>query len=800
MEKKGTKGAAARALGERFLREVRRVRDHRASRWALAVLIVFLGASTLFWARCGLQGCPDPSLLASYTPGGAPSLLDRNGEIFASLHPLERVVVPLDSLPDYVADALVSVEDRRFYRHGGVDWIRVIGAALQNLRSDDETQGASTITMQLARSVFPDRLPQAERTLRRKLLETRVAIEIEHRFSKETILELYANHVYFGGGTYGVEAASRYYFDQPATDLDLAQAALLAGVIQAPARVDPRRNPERALARRNLVLSLMAEEGLVSDSAAAAAHDEPLGVSADAPPLPEATTAPYFVDAVQLELEGLFGMDVFQPGLAVVTTLDRGAQAAAEEELARALSAIESGAYGRYRGVAFDPSTTPSPQGSDYLQGAVVVMETASGDVLALVGGRNFSHSRFNRAIDGRRPVGSAFKPIVVLAALREGFVPSQPILDRPFTLIQAGSPDWSPENYDGEHRGSVSLREALVRSLNVPTARLALAVGVGPIVQAARDLGITDSLPATPALALGTASLSPVELTAAYATLANAGRPREPRFVLRVEDADGRVLFDALQSTGSDGADNEGAGNALAEGASEQVAQVDSGGSDAPPVAGASETEGTGGVEPRLAFLVTDLLRDAVDRGTGTGVRRAGFRGPVAGKTGTTQDGADAWFVGYTPEHVATVWIGHDRPAPIVAGASGGTLAAPVWGAIMASVEETPTGEWPSTVGLVERRVDVATGLVLDSGCSARDLTTASELFLSDRVPAASCPRPPSFLRRLTGAFERLFRGRRPEVDRAPREDESGPVQTFDGTEGAGEILGVDVVRIEGA
>jgi penicillin-binding protein 1A len=422
-------------------------------------------------------------------------------------------------------------------------------------------------------------------------------------------------------------------------------------------------------------------------------------------------------------------------------------------------------------------------------------MEAGSGDVLALVGGRDFGHSRFNRAIDGRRPVGSAFKPIVVLAALREGFVASQPILDRPFTLVQAGSPAWTPQNYDGEHRGPVSLREALVRSLNIPTARLALAVGVEPIVRAARDLGIQDSLPATPALALGTASLSPLELTTAFTTLANGGRPRSPRFVLRVEDAEGRVLFDALES-----ADASGSGEAEGseDGAVGQGAEA-----GVEPVPGTSEaTEETPGVEPRLAYLVTDLLRDAVDRGTGSGVRRAGFRGPAAGKTGTTQDGADAWFVGYTPRHVATVWIGHDRPSPIVAGASGGTLAAPVWGAVMASVEEASASEWPSAAGIVERRVDVGTGLVLEADCRARNVVTASELFLADRVPVADCPRPESFFRRLTGAFERLFRRRRPEVERAPRDDRADPetVQTFDGTEDAGEILGVDVVRLEGA
>ncbi|TVR54685.1 MAG: PBP1A family penicillin-binding protein [Gemmatimonadales bacterium] len=720
---------------------------------AAGLILVVAGAlGSVLWARCGLAGCPDPEMLVTYVPGGAPVLLDRNGEEFASLHPLRWEVVPLEDLPAHLPDAFMAVEDRRFMRHRGVDWIRAVGAAFRNVSSGRRPEGASTLTMQLARSVYPDRISRAERTFRRKLVEVRVARSIEGRFSKERVLELYLNHVYLGAGAHGVEAASRHYFDRDAPDLSLEQAALLAAVTRAPAYYDPRRHPQRAEARRNLVLSLMEAQGRISPEEAGEARRRPLGVP-DVPPPPMASTpAPYFVDALRQELEEALGADAYAAGLRIHTTLDWRAQTEAEAALITRLDAIEAGTHGSYRGVRFDPRAPAGQAGTEYLQGAVVMMEAATGDILALVGGRDFIHSRFNRATSGRRQVGSAFKPFVFAAALDAGIPMSQPIQDGPFRLVSAGSPDWSPRNYDGGYRGPVGMSEALSRSLNIPTARLAMEVGIPEVIRAARAAGITSPLPETPALALGTASLSPLELTTAYATLARLGTRVSPRFLLRVEDGEGRVLFHRSQPVPDGG----------------QVEGEEEGWLAGPETAPLPEA----GMDPRVAFLVTRMLEDVVWSGTGTGARAGGIQGPVAGKTGTTQDASDVWFVGYTPQRVATVWIGHDRPHPFLAGATGGGLAAPVWGRMMARLQEGehPPSPWSRPEGIVERTVDPSTGMAVSESCPTRPRERTSQLFLSEYVPIERCEevdRGRGVVSRMVGSLRGLFgRGRDPEPE----------------------------------
>ncbi len=713
----------------------------RLGLWALLVLGLGLVGGTavasVLWNRCGLAGCPDPELLLTYRAGAAPTLLDRNGDAFAELHPLEHRVVAIDSLPVWVPEAFVAVEDRRFFRHGGIDWVRVAGAALRNLRSSGGAHGASTITMQLARSVFPEQIPGEERTLRRKLVEVRVARAIEERFTKEAILELYLNHVYVGSGAHGIEAASRHAFGRPAATLDPAEAALLAGMVRAPARFDPRRHPERARARRDLVLSLMEAQGRLDPGAAEAARAAPVALAREPGAGGLVSNHPWFVEAVRQELDGVLGKAVRTPGLVVHTTLDPRAQGAAERELVRRIEAIEEGGHGPYRGPPPRPARGADERGSDLLQGAVVLLEAGSGDVLALVGGRDFGHSRYNRAIRGRRPTGSAFKPFVFAAALERGLTLGQPLADEPLRVEQAGSPPWSPRNADGEFRGMVSMRETLERSLNVPTARLGMAVGVEGVAETAERAGLARHDGPTPASVLGTASHSPLEVAAAYATLAGLGERVEPRFILRVEDAEGRALFEAMEPR------------------RDRV------------------------MDPRVAWLVTDLLRGAVDGGTGAAARAAGFRGPAAGKTGTTQGGTDAWFAGYTPERVGVVWIGFDRPRSFLAGASGGGLAAPVWGAVMRDLERIgiPSADWPRPEGLREVSVDRETGMAVPVGCGALTERAVLEWFLEEFVPAeAACPREPGVVARIGGAIRRLFRGQVEEVIEPAPDPEADP------------------------
>jgi penicillin-binding protein 1A len=656
--------------------------------------LVAVGAAFLFfvliWARCGIRGCPDVRRLASYRPGGAPVLLDREGRPFGDLAPVEGELVTLGSLPRHVPEAFLAVEDQRFYDHGAVDWKRVMGALWANLRSRRVEEGSSTITMQLARNVFPERIPGQERTLARKLLEVRVAFEIESDFKKDEILEMYLNHIYFGNGARGIEAAARHYFGVHARELSLGQAALLAALPKGPGRYDPRRNPGEAKARRDLVLGRMVEQKRIPADAADRARRASLGVARRRASGERPVFAGYFIEEVRRQLEEVMGGDLYDQRLRIRTTLDAGAQRAAEQELERQLHAIESGALGRFR---------PREGG---LQGAVVLMGAVEGDVLAWVGGRDFNQSRFDRVRAARRQAGSAFKPFVYAAALDGGHTLSEPLSDEPLRLAQGGRTYWEPHNFDERYDGRVTLREALVRSKNVPTVRLAQEVGTRAVASFAEVAGIQPPIPEEPSMALGTVAVSPIELTAAYTAFAAMGTGVKPRLIVQVEDPDKKVLW-------------------------------------------ASEVEGRRVLDPAVAYLLTDALREALLRGTGRTVREAGFQGLAAGKTGTTNDGTDAWFVGYDPQVVGTVWIGFDRPQPIMAQATGGRLAAPVWARLM---ERFYAGRarprpWAQPDGVVAAVVDPDTGMVLAPGCQPLTAAPYREFFISSRVPRESCPSP---------------------------------------------------------
>ncbi len=682
----------------------------RAVWWAAAAAWLLAGVS---WGTCGLRGCPDPAELVAYQPESAPVLLDRDGRAFARLMPVDHRVVPIDSLPAYVAPAFVAVEDHRFFRHGGVDAVRVLGAALRDVRSGGYEEGASTITMQLARNLFPQRLAARQRTLRRKLFEARVALGIERRFSKREILELYLNHIYFGDGAYGIDAASRDYFDRPASRLTLSQAAVLAGVVRRPGYYDPRERPDAVRRRRDLVLGLMARQGWITAERARSAAQAELAV-ADAHASSAGPFAAYYVDEVRGVLERRFGEKLYGTGLRVRTTLDAKAQRAAESELADQLRAVERGRYGRLRAPKYGAAGGLDASGTRYLQGAVVVLQARTGDVLALVGGRDHRQSRFDRAVAGRRQVGSAFKPFVYAAALRAGFAPTQPVMDEPIAVRLSAHRVWRPTNYEGDYEGLVDLRHALVHSRNVPTVRLAQAVGVDPIAQIARDAGVTADIPRQPSMALGTVSLSPLELTAAYTAFANLGERVAPRFVVSVEDSTGEELW-------------------------------------RPPIRREEA------LDPAVAYVLTDILRQVVDRGTGRAVRSAGFWGTAAGKTGTTSDAKDAWFVGYTPDVVAGVWIGFDQPRPILAHASGGVLAAPVWGRLVRRITDAGSAydDWRVPDGVVYRDVDPASGATVEQGCGTEYGDVPLRVpFVRGSVPDAVCPRP----RSAGGWFSRVF------------------------------------------
>ena len=662
-------------------------------------VLVIAALMLLVWERCGIAGCPDVDMLRGYMPDEASVVLDRNGDEVAKLFVERRVVIGYDSLPEHVGNAFVAIEDRRFWDHGGVDWRRVIGAGLKNVKSGGVEEGASTITMQLARNVYPDAFPASEKTLTRKLGEARIAREIESRYSKEEILELYLNQIYFGEGAYGIEAASQEYYGKSATELTLPEAATLAALPRAPSRLNPRANADAAQEGREAVLERMAAQGMITEAERSAAAEEELRLRRGDRDIDE--VAPYFVEAVRRRLEEQLGDAIYTRGYRIHTTLDLGAQKALEEELARQARAIESGQFGgyphdTYAGVHGD-STTVLADGTPYLQTAGVFMEAQTGNVIALVGGRSYDDSKFNRATQAQRQPGSAFKPVVYATALSSGYSPSYQLIDRPISLAIDNNRTWEPTNYDGSYSGVVTLREALVHSKNVPTVRLAGEVGLGRVVGMAEQLGF-GRVPSNPAVVLGTFEVTPTQLASAFSTFATLGQRSAPRFVLRVVDRDGQVVYAEEPS----------------------VQRV---------------------LDPAVAFLTTNILQDVVNRGTGAGVRGVGFRGAAAGKTGTTQDAADVWFVGYTPNIVGVVWYGMDKRQRILRGATGGEIAAPVWGRVMRRLGATSEG-WQAPSGVEMRQVDGA-GTVLGSGCPVTG-AVREEYFLSGTAPLGECYRDP--------------------------------------------------------
>ena len=619
----------------------------------------------------------------------ATTLFDRTDRPAFTIFKEQRIEVPLARVSPHLVDAILAVEDQRFYDHNGIDVVRVAGAALSNLREGRRAQGGSTITQQLARQSFLT----PEKTFRRKLTEVVVATRLEEQFTKDEILELYLNKVYFGDGLYGVEAASLGYFGKPASAVDVAEAALLAGLVKSPSSYAPTVSRERALARRNVVLGAMLDAGTIDQAAYAKALKEPVKLD-DALRRGEAF-GQYFKEEVRRFLVQRFGWErVYQGGLKVYTTVDLDMQKAAEAEVERGIADIEK----RQRKKNDDESDT--------LQGALVAMDPRTGEVRAMVGGRDFDKSNFNRATQAKRQPGSAFKPFVYAAALEKGYSPATLIenLDDPIMTLQGA---WVPEDEHSEG-SSMTMRAALKTSSNRAAVRMLEDVGIPETVQYAKRLGV-GSVPSVPSLALGSGEVTLDSMTAAYAAFANGGMVHTPMLVRRVETTDGEVLFTA-------------------------------------------EQEGTRGVSEQTAFLMANMMADVVNAGTGAPARSVGFRLPAAGKTGTTNDYHDAWFVGFTPNLAAGVWIGYDQPRTIIGGGYASVLAVPVWGRFMAAATKKDRPEWLST----PERINSATicrlsGKLATDAChenvtDARGNVTAAstaytEYFVAGTEPTESCP-----------------------------------------------------------
>jgi len=639
----------------------RLVPSWRVLRWLGVALVALLAlgsagvavAAYVFWPK----DLPPVKALEEYAPSVGTKVYADDDELLTEFQAERRIFVPLREIPVLLRNAVIAVEDARFYSHFGVDLRGIARAIYANFRHGRVVEGGSTITQQLAKVLFltPDR------SISRKVKEALLALELEKRYSKDRLLELYLNQIYLGHGAYGVEAASRTFFGKSIQELRLPEVALLAALPRAPGNYSPFEHPDVAQKRRAVVLARMVELGYVSEDAAKRANRAPLGLVA---PERRRGSGQYFLEYLQQGLEAQFGSDLlYKGGLSVYTTLNPSIQRAAEQALREGVRTIgerEAGRASTWKPARSASRTPPGdpPRDAPDPEGAVVVIEPQTGYIRALVGGTDFAKSEFNRAILARRQAGSAFKPFVYLAALEAGLKPTDTLEDSPVRYT-AGGRLWAPENYDNKYLGPVTLQEALEQSRNIPTVRLAERLGIARVIDVARRLGIQSPLPNDLTLALGSGDVTLLELTAAYATLANQGVRMEPIAVRHVTDSQGRLIEENIPQ-------------------GKQVAS------------------------PAVVGALTQMLRGVVEHDQGTGVGARVLSRPLAAKTGTTNDYSNAWFLGYTPSLAAGVWVGHDRVKSLGPDETGARAALPIWVAMMREafrdrpIDDFPAGDAP--------------------------------------------------------------------------------------------------------
>ncbi|HEV8495798.1 MAG TPA: PBP1A family penicillin-binding protein [Gemmatimonadaceae bacterium] len=635
--------------------------------WLSLLAVACIGLITFdsWLASCGFHGCPSPAEIRAFHPSEGGNIYDRSGKLLGHLETVRRVNVPISTVPKPIREAFVATEDRRFYEHNGLDWHGVLRAVARNFSAGGIRQGFSTITMQVAHNSFLlDRYHG--RSLRRKLVELRISRLLERELTKDQILEHYLNVIYLGNGVNGVEAASLDLFGKNINQLTLPEGAMLAALPKAPSAYTPRKNPQLAVQRRNIVLGLMADQGYITDAQAQNAQRAPLRI-AENEWRPSVANEPSAIDAVRALVDSVLP-DVLKEGdVNVYTTIDFTLQRAADRTIVRHTAAITR--------------ETEETMGrvSEPAQGALVAMDPITGNILALVTGHRTQRGGFNRAFAARRQPGSAFKPFVYAAALAAGYAPSSPVDDSPVE-VQMGRQVWQPANYNDQYNGEITFARALLLSANSATVRVSRAIGENAVIAAARRNGIVSPLTPVPSIALGAEGVTPVELVSAYAPFANGGIKVKPRMVTRIEAPDGTLLW-----------------------SSEMVRTP-------------------GAMDPIDAYEITEMLQGVVNYGTGRTIRDMGVTGAIAGKTGTTNSGEDVWFVGFTPTLVAGIWFGYDTPRQISTNASGGRLAAPAWAEFYQAGWHEPRGSaFVAPAGMVSAVVDPQSGELATEWCPSR-------------------------------------------------------------------------------
>lgn len=635
----------------------------------LAVALVLVVTGYFFYFFLG--ELPSVDTLKDYRPSIATRVYADNNELIDEFFLEDRKIIKVTDLPKYVVQAFVAAEDSRFFEHKGLDFQGISRAFFKNLRAGRIVQGGSTITQQVARALYLS----PEKRYVRKIKEAFLAYKIDHYLTKEEILNLYLNHIYLGHGTYGVEAAAQGYFGKSARHLTLPEAAILAGLPKAPSAYSPFTHFDKARQRQAYVLERMEEDGYITKQDRERALNTKLPLRSVKP---REKVAPYFIEHIRRYIVEKYGSDVlYKEGLEVYTTLNIEAQKAARDAVERGLSELEE-RQGYDRGL---------------VQGALVAMDVKTGAVKAMVGGRAFSKSEFNRATQSRRQPGSAFKPFIYTAAFDKGLTPSTRFVDDPIQFPDPSKPGgvWQPKNFDGKFNGPTTLRNAIVQSRNIITIKVLRDIGVDYAVSYANVMGITSPLSRNLSLALGSSGVTLMEMVRGFGVLANQGKRVTPYFITKIVDRTGHV-FEENQP---------------------KVEQV---------------------IDSRIAFISSYIMQDVVESGTGRRVKSIGR--PVAGKTGTTNDVRDAWFLGFTPSLITGVWVGFDQERSLGQQEVGGRAAAPIWLYFMSqALSRTPIETFPVPEGIVFVKVDPKTGAPF-SGRGA-----IYESFLEGTTPPGAVP-----------------------------------------------------------
>src|ERR1700693_564064 len=661
--------------------------------WKITLLVLIAGAGLALLLFYGAWAASFDMKKVGAMPERN-TFFDVDGKIYSRLAGSNRLRVSLDEVSPYFIDALLAREDTRFYQHPGVDWRGILRALVRDVLTRSAKEGASSITHQLARNS----LPLGGRNLSRKLLEAMVAFRIEHEFSKKEILELYVNRIYFGAGCYGIETASQAYFGKHAKDLNLPEAALLAGLIRSPNRFSPLKNPEGAAVERNAVLDRMVELKKISSRDANQAKQAKVNAH---PKRLLQIQENYAMDAVQRDLNLILTQDqIDNGGLFIYTTLDPKVQDAAQQALETQLTKIEHQSNFNHQLKAnYHPPENGEDSSMPYLEGAVVAIDNTSGGIRALVGGRDYSQSKFNRALPpANRQVGSAFKPFVYTVAFSEGLLPGAAISDSP---IQPGEIDgagtWSPANSDGTYGGTQPCSYGLIHSRNTMSVRVGQFAGLDAVQKIATTLNLSDNVPRGPAIYIGAFETNLKDLTTAYTVFPNGGVRKQAYIIERIDDPEHRPIYRASHIA-------------------------------APAL------------DPSAAWMTSQLMEEVLTRGTAAAARSLGFKLPAAGKTGTTNDYKDAWFVGYTSTMTCGVWVGFDQPVTIIPRGYGAALALPVWTQVMNRAAQLyPAQPLQPTMPMQHAMVCSISNPLATTGCQAAG--TAYEIDLpADKVPTVAC------------------------------------------------------------